>query len=284
MRGRWLLVAGCALCQKQTGCGGWTWGDTVVHGACFLRKPNTHWRHQPGAWSGPASGPPAPPAPPPPPPPTVSVSPVFSSDMVLQRDTASVIWGWTATAGAPVTVSLGHKRYQAQSTGNLWKATLDPQPASSGPGVSLNVSSGADTVVLERVLFGDVYLCSGQSNMECARPPPPPLVHKAFTEDRTAFCFAQVHDVRGFQRVRRGREGRRLHLQAHPALPVPRPQARLARVAAGASDAVEPRQPRQRREVQRGKLSRHSYRCHLGCILLKIAAISSPTGLLVRRA
>ena len=164
-------MAGCALCQKQTGCGGWTWGDTVVHGACFLRKPNTHWRHQPGAWSGPASGPPAPPAPPPPPPPTVSVSPVFSSDMVLQRDTASVIWGWTATAGAPVTVSLGPKRYQAQSTGNLWKVTLDPQPASSG-GVSLNVSSGADTVVLERVLFGDVYLCSGQSNMECARPSP----------------------------------------------------------------------------------------------------------------
>ena len=169
-----LLLAGCALCQKQAGCGGWTWGDTVVHGACFLRKPNTHWRHQPGAWSGPASGPPAPPAPPPPPPPTVSVSPVFSSDMVLQRDTASVIWGWTATAGAPVTVSLGPKRYQAQSTGNLWKATLDPMPASSGPGVSLNVSSGADTVVLERVLFGDVYLCSGQSNMECALPAPSP--------------------------------------------------------------------------------------------------------------
>ena len=42
----------CAICANTSGCAGWTWGDTVVHGDCFLRKAGTQWYKQSGAWSG----------------------------------------------------------------------------------------------------------------------------------------------------------------------------------------------------------------------------------------
>jgi hypothetical protein len=149
----------CALCSKTPGCGGWTWGDTVEHDMCWLRKHGTRWRHQPGAWSGTASGPPGPP---PPPPPSLSISSVFSSGLVLQRDTPAPIWGWTTATAASVSVTFNSKIYNATSSGptNRWVVHLDATPATTTP-LTLTVTSGVTVITLTDLLIGDVFLCSG---------------------------------------------------------------------------------------------------------------------------
>merc|ERR1712096_50653 len=58
---------------------------------------------------------------------TVTLSSVFSSGMVLQRDAKTVIWGWTVAAGANVTISFNGKQYRTSSdlATSLWKVSLD---------------------------------------------------------------------------------------------------------------------------------------------------------------
>jgi sialate O-acetylesterase len=84
--------------------------------------------------------------------------------MVLQRDKPLCVWG-TADADAEVTVTLGdcHASTKADRTGR-WSATLEPLPA-GGPLVLTAAANGA-TAALDDVLIGDVFLCSGQSNMQ----------------------------------------------------------------------------------------------------------------------
>jgi sialate O-acetylesterase len=84
--------------------------------------------------------------------------------MVLQRNKPVPVWG-KATAGAPVKLIFGNQVKEgvagADSSFQLW---LDPMPANS-TAQSLFVISG-DTVEYKDVLVGEVWLCSGQSNME----------------------------------------------------------------------------------------------------------------------
>ena len=91
--------------------------------------------------------------------------PLFSDSMVLQRDLACPVWGWT-TPGQKVTVSMAGKTAEATAddTGR-WLVKLGPFPA-GGPH-ELTVS-GPETVTLKDVLVGDVWICSGQSNMQWA--------------------------------------------------------------------------------------------------------------------
>lgn len=88
---------------------------------------------------------------------------VFGSHMVLQRDKPIIIWGW-ANPGETVTVQLGaeSKSAQADARGE-WKVAL-PAMAAGGP-YTLAVS-GSSTVKYDDVMVGEVWLCSGQSNME----------------------------------------------------------------------------------------------------------------------
>jgi sialate O-acetylesterase len=91
------------------------------------------------------------------------LSPVFGSHMVLQRDRPNTFWGWTSP-GTRVTLSIGHemKSGVADQTGK-WTVRITPPPA-GGP---YTVDVDADRKVrLDDVLVGDVWLCSGQSNME----------------------------------------------------------------------------------------------------------------------
>jgi sialate O-acetylesterase len=91
------------------------------------------------------------------------LSPVFGDHMVLQRDKPNTFWGWT-TPGATVQIRINDKttRTAADKTGK-WTAKLTP-PAAGGPyQVEFN---GPEKVVLKDVLVGDVWICSGQSNME----------------------------------------------------------------------------------------------------------------------
>ncbi len=89
---------------------------------------------------------------------------VFSSNMVLQRNKPLNIWGKTAAA-KEVTVSFSAQKKitTADAAGN-WSITLDALTLSSVP-QDLVVQSGT-TITLRNILVGDVWLCTGQSNME----------------------------------------------------------------------------------------------------------------------
>lgn len=96
-------------------------------------------------------------------PPLPFLSPMFSDQMVLQRDKPNVLWGWTSP-GAHVRVTVADKSAVGVADANgRWTARLTPPPVGGPYKV---VVEGPTKVVLEDVLVGDVWICSGQSNME----------------------------------------------------------------------------------------------------------------------
>jgi sialate O-acetylesterase len=90
---------------------------------------------------------------------------VFTNNMVLQRDQPIPVWG-SADPGSEVTVELGsvQTKGMADSTGR-WNIALEPCSASAKPR-RLTIRSGDSQVTLNNVVVGDVWLCSGQSNMQ----------------------------------------------------------------------------------------------------------------------
>jgi sialate O-acetylesterase len=92
----------------------------------------------------------------------VKLPAVVGPNMVLQRDISVPIWGW-ADSGEDVTVTFaGQTKATKAAADGLWMVRLDPLKA-GGPH-ALTVA-GKNTVKLENVLVGEVWLCSGQSNM-----------------------------------------------------------------------------------------------------------------------
>ncbi|MCW1914606.1 hypothetical protein OJ996_13545 [Luteolibacter sp. GHJ8] len=91
------------------------------------------------------------------------LSPLFTDHMVLQRDQQDSVWGWTQP-GAKITVTLAGKSADAVAGADgKWKVTLPALPA-GGPHTM--TVSGPQSVTLNDILIGDVWICSGQSNME----------------------------------------------------------------------------------------------------------------------
>ena len=89
---------------------------------------------------------------------------ILSDRMVIQRDVPMRVWGW-AKPGATVNVVLGQATESAKADGNgQWLATLGKVPASTSP-LEMVVSDGTDTIKVRDILAGDVWVCSGQSNM-----------------------------------------------------------------------------------------------------------------------
>lgn len=90
-------------------------------------------------------------------------SPVFGDSMVLQRDQPIHVWGWT-TPGTQVTATLGGHTASAKSDdAGRFDVSLDPLPA-GGPH-ELAIATD-ETRTFKDVLIGEVWLCSGQSNMQ----------------------------------------------------------------------------------------------------------------------
>jgi sialate O-acetylesterase len=91
---------------------------------------------------------------------------VIGHNMVLQRYKSVPIWG-TASKGEKVTVTFGGQRKEtvANDSGK-WVVNLNPMQASELPRQMTIV--GNNTIVLKNILVGEVWLCSGQSNMEYA--------------------------------------------------------------------------------------------------------------------
>src|SRR5689334_11674111 len=90
---------------------------------------------------------------------------VLGSNMVLQQGRAVPIWGW-ARAGSKVTVHFARQTKSALADpAGYWQVKLDPLKASSTP-ATLEIDNDTSRVMLQNVLVGEVWLCSGQSNME----------------------------------------------------------------------------------------------------------------------
>lgn len=90
----------------------------------------------------------------------------FGNAMLLQRNTPVPVWG-RADAGANVTVTFGSQT--KSTTANLvtgdWSVVLDPMQADETARV-MTIASGLQKTLIKDVLVGEVWICSGQSNME----------------------------------------------------------------------------------------------------------------------
>ncbi|MCY2952560.1 MAG: hypothetical protein NTU53_11370 [Planctomycetota bacterium] len=89
--------------------------------------------------------------------------PLFTDHMVLQRDVAAAIWGWTQP-GKKVTVTLAGKSATgvADAQGK-WLIRLGALPAGGPHTMAI---TGPQTAEVRDVMLGDIWICSGQSNMQ----------------------------------------------------------------------------------------------------------------------
>ena len=95
----------------------------------------------------------------------LSLNPLFSDHMVMQRDSPVAVWG-EATPGARVAVSFaGQNKAATADAAGQWRVTLNALNASV-TARDLKVSSGDERLGISDVLVGDVWLCAGQSNMQ----------------------------------------------------------------------------------------------------------------------
>ena len=95
----------------------------------------------------------------------VKLQPLFTDNMVLQQQADVPIWG-EDKAGKKVTVTTSWDKIKSTTTtaaNGKWKVSV-ATPKAGGP-YSITISDGK-TVRLNNVLIGEVWLCSGQSNME----------------------------------------------------------------------------------------------------------------------
>jgi sialate O-acetylesterase len=93
----------------------------------------------------------------------IKLAPIFTDNMVLQRETPLPVWG-TGAPGEAITVQLAtQKRTANADDAGLWKVVFDPLTA-DGTALTLTVT-GSSTVTLKNLVAGDVWICAGQSNM-----------------------------------------------------------------------------------------------------------------------
>ena len=99
----------------------------------------------------------------------VKLPSIFTDHMVLQRDKAVPVWGKAAPGEEVVVEFAGQKKTTKAGAGGQWMVKLDPMPATDQPR-DLVISSNHQSQIVNHkctdVLIGEVWLASGQSNME----------------------------------------------------------------------------------------------------------------------
>ncbi len=94
----------------------------------------------------------------------LSLPAIYSSNMVIQRGEPFVVEG-TANAGSKVVVKLGKQKRVTNALDNgTWRVSFDPMQA-GGKSLKMVVECEKDKLVYENIVVGEVWLCSGQSNM-----------------------------------------------------------------------------------------------------------------------
>ncbi|MGZ5191676.1 MAG: sialate O-acetylesterase, partial [Flavisolibacter sp.] len=87
---------------------------------------------------------------------------LIRDSMILQRDVKVNIWGW-ANPGEKVQIKFNKKKYKTTTaTNGKWKLQL---PAMKAGGPFIMEIEASNQIILREILYGDVWLCSGQSNM-----------------------------------------------------------------------------------------------------------------------
>src|SRR5205809_2244344 len=92
----------------------------------------------------------------------VKLAGLFSDNMVLQRRMRAPVWGW-ADEGEKVTVTFRGASVSATAKGGKWIVKL---PGQNAGGPDSLIVEGKNKIELKNVLVGEVWICSGQSNME----------------------------------------------------------------------------------------------------------------------
>src|SRR5438046_5908557 len=92
----------------------------------------------------------------------VKLAGLFSDNMVLQRRMRAPVWGW-ADEGEKVTVTFRGASVSATAKGGKWIVKL---PGQNAGGPDRLIVEGKNKIELKNVLVGEVWICSGQSNME----------------------------------------------------------------------------------------------------------------------
>lgn len=94
----------------------------------------------------------------------ISMPSIFSDNMILQRDTIVNVWGWAAK-NEKISLIFDNKTYTAKAnTSGEWIVRL-PAMNHGGP-YKMTISGAKNSIEIQNILIGDVWLCSGQSNME----------------------------------------------------------------------------------------------------------------------
>jgi len=92
----------------------------------------------------------------------VSLPTLVSDSMILQRNTPIKIWGW-ASPGEKVIIQLSNKTFKTKTKSNGEWDIIFPSQNTGGPYTM--VIKGKNIITIHDIYFGDVWLCSGQSNM-----------------------------------------------------------------------------------------------------------------------
>lgn len=113
---------------------------------------------------------------------------LISDNMVLQRDQPIKIWGW-AEPKEKITLTFNKKNFKTTTAENgKWEIMLPAQPTGTGFEMLLK---GKNEILIKNIAFGDVWLCSGQSNMVT----PMERVKEKYPDDITNANFP---DIRNF--------------------------------------------------------------------------------------
>jgi len=122
---------------------------------------------------------------------------LFSDGMVIQREQRVKIWGWAAPA-EKISVKFFGQTFTTQAAPDgQWSVTFPPQKAGGPHNL---VVTASNTIVVNDVLVGDVWICSGQSNMELnftrARDKYPDVIKESENRNIRQFLVADKYDFK----------------------------------------------------------------------------------------
>lgn len=95
----------------------------------------------------------------------ISLPRVIDSKMVLQQNTEVKLWGWSDQKEVIITTSWNDKKYEVKVRDGSWQTKVATQEGGYTP-QSLKFSDCDSEIELDDILIGEVWICSGQSNME----------------------------------------------------------------------------------------------------------------------
>ncbi|PWK27546.1 sialate O-acetylesterase [Arcicella aurantiaca] len=110
---------------------------------------------------------------------------LISDNMVLQRDQTIKIWGWASPKEKIMLVFKNKNLKTVATDAGKWEILLSPQSAGTGFDMILK---GKNEITLKNIAFGDVWLCSGQSNMTITME----RIKERFPEDITSANYPAI--------------------------------------------------------------------------------------------